>query len=170
MYKFALRFPHTFYVLAILIIFLGGTAILTTSKDIFPQINIPVVTVIWQYTGLSPKEMEVRVATYSEYSISSSVTGIRNMESQTLEGIVVQRVYFQPGVNIELGDRADRLGHELDPSADADGHPAAHRRSIQCVERAGAAAQPVLRYARTSSSFTIMRSTACGRRWRRSPA
>jgi multidrug efflux pump subunit AcrB len=100
--RFALRFPHTFYVLAILIVFLGVTAILTTSKDIFPQIKIPVVTVIWQYTGLSPKEMEVRVATYSEYSISSSVTGIRNIESQTLEGIVVERVYFQPGVNVEL--------------------------------------------------------------------
>ena len=100
--RFALRFSHTFYVLAILIIFLGVTAIVTTSKDIFPQIKIPVVTVIWQYTGLSPQEMEVRVATYSEYSISSSVTGIRNIESQTLEGIVVERVYFQPGVNIEL--------------------------------------------------------------------
>ncbi|MFY9641000.1 MAG: efflux RND transporter permease subunit, partial [Rhodomicrobium sp.] len=100
--RFALRFPHTFYVLAILIVFLGVAAIITTPKDIFPQINIPVVTVIWQYTGLSPKEMEVRVATYSEYSISSSVTGIRNMESETLEGIVVQRVYFQPGVNLSL--------------------------------------------------------------------
>ncbi len=85
--RFALRFPHTFYVLAILIVFLGTTAIIATPKDIFPEINIPVVTVIWQYTGLSPKEMEVRVATYSEYSLSSSVTGIKNIESQTLEGI-----------------------------------------------------------------------------------
>ncbi|MGO9983592.1 MAG: efflux RND transporter permease subunit [Rhodomicrobium sp.] len=100
--RFALRFPHTFYVLAILIVFLGVSAIIATPKDIFPQINIPVVTVIWQYNGLSPKEMEVRVATYSEYSISSSVTGIKKMESQTLEGIVVQRIYFQPGVNISL--------------------------------------------------------------------
>ncbi len=100
--KFALRFPHTFYVLAILMVFLGFTAIIVTPKDIFPEINIPVVTVIWQYTGLSPKEMEVRVATYSEYSLSSSVTGIKNIESQTLEGIVVERVYFQPNVNIGL--------------------------------------------------------------------
>ncbi len=100
--RFALRFPHTFYVLAILIVFLGVIAIVTASKDIFPQINIPVVTVIWQYTGLSPQEMEARVATYSEYAVSSSVTGIRNIESQTLEGVVVERVYFQPGVNIEL--------------------------------------------------------------------
>jgi len=100
--KFALRFPHTFYVAAILILFLGVSAIVTTPTDIFPQIRIPVVSVIWQYTGLSPDEMEARVATYSEYSISSTVNGIRNMESQTLSGIVVQKIYFQPNVNLEL--------------------------------------------------------------------
>jgi multidrug efflux pump subunit AcrB len=100
--KFALRFPHTFYVVAILILFLGVSAITTTPTDIFPQIRIPVVSVIWQYTGLSPDEMEARVATYSEYSISSNVNGIKNMESQTLSGIVVQKIYFQPNVNIEL--------------------------------------------------------------------
>jgi len=88
--KFALRFPHTFYVVAILILFLGVSAIVTTPTDIFPQINIPVVSVIWQETGLSPDEMEQRVATYAEYSISSNVNGIKNMESQTLSGIVVQ--------------------------------------------------------------------------------
>jgi multidrug efflux pump subunit AcrB len=100
--KFALRFPHTFYVVAILILFLGISAIATTPTDIFPQIRIPVVSVIWQYTGLSPDEMEVRVATYSEYSISSNVNGIKNMESQTMSGLVVQKIYFQPNVNIDL--------------------------------------------------------------------
>src|SRR5579862_7842184 len=100
--KFALRFPHTFYVLAILAIFLGGFAITTTPADIFPRINIPVVTVIWQYTGLTPQEMEQRVTTYGEYSISSNVGDIRNIESQTLNGLSVERVYFQPNVNIDL--------------------------------------------------------------------
>ena len=85
--RFALRFPHTFYVVAGLMLFLGVSAILVTPKDIFPNINIPVVSVIWQYTGLSPQEMEQRVTTYSEYSISTSVNDIRNMESQTVEGI-----------------------------------------------------------------------------------
>jgi multidrug efflux pump subunit AcrB len=88
--------------LAGLILFLRVSAILVTPKDIFPNIDIPVVSVIWQYTGLSPQEMEQRVATYSEYSFSSSVNDIRNMESQTLEGIAVQKIYFQPGVNIDL--------------------------------------------------------------------
>ena len=100
--KFALKFPHTFYVLAILMLFLGGSAILVTPKDIFPGINIPVVSVIWQYTGLTPEEMEQRVTTYSEYAISSSVNDIKNIESQTLSGISVERIYFQPKVNVDL--------------------------------------------------------------------
>src|SRR4026207_2140700 len=100
--RFALRFPHTFYVLAALIVFLGVTAIRAMPTDIFPQIDIPVVTVIWQYTGLSTPEMEARVSTYSQYSISSNVTGIKNMESQTLLGLSVQKIYFQPDVNLDL--------------------------------------------------------------------
>jgi multidrug efflux pump subunit AcrB len=100
--RFALRFPHTFYVLAVLMLFLGITAIRTMPTDIFPEIRIPVVTVIWQYTGLSTPEMEQRVTTYSQYSISSNVTGIRNIEAQTLNGISVQKIYFQPDVNLDL--------------------------------------------------------------------
>jgi multidrug efflux pump subunit AcrB len=100
--RFALKFPYTFYVLAALIVFLGVTAITVMPEDIFPEINIPVVSVIWQYTGLSVPEMEQRVTTYSQYAISSSVTGIRNIEAQTLNGISVQKIYFQPNVNIEL--------------------------------------------------------------------
>src|SRR5215467_5562377 len=100
--RFALRFPHTFYVLAALILFLGIAAIRTMPTDIFPQINIPVVTIIWQYTGLSTPEMEQRVTTYSQYSISSNVNGIKNMEAQTLNGLSVQKIYFQPDVNLDL--------------------------------------------------------------------
>ena len=82
--RFALRLPHTFYVLAVLVIFLGVVAIRTMPTDIFPEINIPVVTIIWQYTGLSTPEMEQRVTTYSQYSISANVNGIKNMEAETL--------------------------------------------------------------------------------------
>ena len=99
---FSLRYRHTFYVLALIMLFLGGSAILTAPKDIFPNINIPVVTVIWQYTGLTPEEMEQRVTTYSEYSISSNVSDIRNIESQTLSGVAVEKVFFQPNVNVDL--------------------------------------------------------------------
>src|SRR6202161_2891123 len=89
--RFALRLPHTFYVLAVLVVFLGVTAIASMPTDIFPEINIPVVTIIWQYTGLSTPEMEQRVTTYSEYSLSSS-----------LNGISVQKFFFQPDVNLDL--------------------------------------------------------------------
>src|ERR1700683_2888885 len=100
--RFALRLPHTFYVLAALVLFLGTTAILSMPTDIFPEINIPVVTIIWQYTGLSTPEMEQRVTTYSEYSLSSSVNGIQDIEAQTINGISVQKVFFQPDVNLDL--------------------------------------------------------------------
>src|SRR5947209_617398 len=100
--RFALRFPHTFYVLAALILFLGITAIRAMPTDIFPEIRIPVVTVIWQETGLTTPEMEQRVTTYSQYSISANVNGIKNMEAQTLNGLSIQKIYFQPDVNLDL--------------------------------------------------------------------
>src|SRR5712675_2205556 len=100
--RFALRFPYTFYVLAALILFLGVSAITVMPEDIFPEIDIPVVSVIWQYTGLSVPEMEQRFTTYSQYAMSSNVTGIKKMEAQTLNGISVQKIYFQPDVNIDL--------------------------------------------------------------------
>src|SRR6202008_689093 len=100
--RFALKFPYTFYVLAALIVFLGVSAITVMPEDIFPEINIPVASVIWQYTGLSVPEMEQRVTTYSQYAISTSVNGIKNMEAQTLNGLSVQKIYFQPDVNLDL--------------------------------------------------------------------
>jgi len=100
--RFALRFPHTFYVVAALIVFLGVAAIRSMPTDIFPDINIPVVTVIWSYTGLSTPEMEQRVTTYSQYSISANVNGIKTMEAQSLNGLSIQKIYFQPDVNLDL--------------------------------------------------------------------
>src|SRR5712672_1117519 len=100
--RFALRFPHTFYVVAALILFLGIAAIRSMPTDIFPEIRIPVVTVIWSYTDLTTPEMEQRVSTYSQYSISANVNGIKNMEAQTLGGLSIQKIYFQPDVNLDL--------------------------------------------------------------------
>src|SRR5271170_4833354 len=100
--RFALKYPHTFYVVAALILFLGVTAAVEMPTDIFPEINIPVVSVIWQYTGLNTTEMEQRVTTYSQYSISSNVNGIRDIEAETVNGISVQKIYFQPDVNLPL--------------------------------------------------------------------
>ena len=100
--RFALRFPYTSYVVAVLVLFLGSTSIVSMPTDIFPEINIPVVTIVWQYTGLSTSEMEQRVTTYSQFALSSSVNGIQDIEAQTLNGISVQKVFFQPDVNLDL--------------------------------------------------------------------
>jgi multidrug efflux pump subunit AcrB len=100
--RFALKYPYTFYVLAAFIMFVGVSAIIVMPEDIFPEIKIPVVSVIWQYDGLDVPEMEQRITTYSEYSISTTVTGIKDMEAQTLNGISVLKIYFQPDVNLDL--------------------------------------------------------------------
>lgn len=100
--KYALKFRRTFFVLALSILFLGGAAIVRMPKDIFPVVDIPVVTIIWTLDGLSTREMETRVTAYSEFALGNNVTGIRNIESQTLQGVAVEKVYFQPDVNIDL--------------------------------------------------------------------
>jgi len=100
--KYALKFRVSFYVLSIVIMFLGVGAIVSMPKDVFPSVNIPVVTIIWTYTGLTTPEMEKRVTTYSEYSLSNNINGIRNIESQTMYGVSVIKVYFQPDVNLDL--------------------------------------------------------------------
>ncbi|MGA7262938.1 MAG: efflux RND transporter permease subunit [Stellaceae bacterium] len=100
--RFALKYPHTFYVVAALILFLGITAAVEMPTDIFPEINIPVVSVIWQYTGLNTTEMEQRFTTYSQYAISSNVNGIKDIEAETVNGISVQKIYFQPDANLDL--------------------------------------------------------------------
>src|ERR1700722_11330657 len=100
--RFALKFPYTFYILAALIVFLGVSAIRVMPEDIFPEISIPVVSIIWQYTGLTAPEMEQRVSTYSQYAISANVNGIKNIEAQTLNGLSVQKIFFQPDVSLDL--------------------------------------------------------------------
>ena len=100
--RFALRWPYTFYVVAALILFLGVTASVEMPTDIFPEIKIPVVSVVWQYTGLNTTEMEQRFTTYSQYAISTSVNGIKDMEAETINGISVQKIYFQPDVDLGL--------------------------------------------------------------------
>jgi CzcA family heavy metal efflux pump len=99
--RLALRRPYTFIVMGLTIVLLGGFAIITTPTDIFPEIDIPVVSVIWNYGGLSTEEMAARITTYSEYTISSVVSDVRTIESQTYPGVSVIKIYFQPNVNVE---------------------------------------------------------------------
>ncbi len=100
--KIALQRPYTFVVLALLIVVLGGMAIINTSKDIFPYIDIPVATVIWSYGGLSPEEMANRVLTIHERGMTTVVNDIEHMESTAYSGMGLIRMYFQPGAKIEM--------------------------------------------------------------------
>src|SRR5260221_1063948 len=100
--RLALKSPYTFVVMALLIVVLGVTSISRMRTDIFPEIDIPVVTVIWTYKGMETSEVERRITTYSEYAFSSNVNDIKRMESQTLNGVAVIQILFSPRVNIWL--------------------------------------------------------------------
>jgi multidrug efflux pump subunit AcrB len=100
--KLALRRPYTFVIMALLIMILGGTAIVTMPIDIFPYIDIPILSIIYQYGGLSPEEMANRVVTGFERGLTTSVNDIEHIESQSYNGVAVIRVYFHPGARIEL--------------------------------------------------------------------
>lgn len=99
---YALKFRITTYVLAVLMMLGGLGAIVVMPKDVLPVVDIPVVVVVWTYTGLSTPEMETRVTTYAEFGISNNVNNIRRMESTTLQGTAVQRIYFDQSVSIDL--------------------------------------------------------------------
>ena len=98
--RLALRRPYTFAVLALVLLILGPLVALTTPTDIFPNINIPVVAMVWQYTGLSPEQMANRITVLSERSLTTTVNNIEHIESQSLNGIAVIKIFFQPKVNI----------------------------------------------------------------------
>src|SRR5579871_5103456 len=100
--RLALRRPYTFVVMALLIAILGGAAIVTMPVDIFPYIDIPVVSIVWSYQGLSPEEMEKRLVTIFERSMTTTVNDIEHIESQSYSGVSVVRVYFQPNVKIDM--------------------------------------------------------------------
>src|ERR1017187_2893153 len=100
--RLALRRPYTFIVLAMLIVLLGVFSILRTPTDIFPNINIPVISAIWSYTGLPPEDMANRIVANAERYAQTTVNDVEHSESQALPGISVVKYFFQPNVNEEL--------------------------------------------------------------------
>jgi multidrug efflux pump subunit AcrB len=98
--RLALNRPYTFVVLAILILIIGPLALLRTPVDIFPNIKLPVISVVWNYNGLPPDEMSDRIITYFERQMTTTVNDIEHIESQSLPGVGVIKVFFQPGVDI----------------------------------------------------------------------
>jgi len=99
----ALRRPYTFIVLAIFILISGGLAILRTPKDIFPSINIPVIAVVWTYTGMEPTEITGHVTSVYERVLTTTVNNIEHIESESLSGIAVVKIFLQPTANVTAG-------------------------------------------------------------------
>src|ERR1700757_2344005 len=101
--RLALRRPYTFVVMAVLILVMGVLAIFRTPTDIFPNINIPVISIIWNYSGLVPEDMNNRIVYVTERSLTTTVDNIEHVESQSLNGIAVVKVFLQPTANIQQG-------------------------------------------------------------------
>src|SRR5436853_4172375 len=101
--KLALRRPYTFVVMGILIMILGTLAIFRTPTDIFPNINIPVVSIIWNFNGLVPQEMSDRIVSVTERALTTTVDNIEHIESQSLYGVAVVKVFLQPTASIQQG-------------------------------------------------------------------
>ena len=98
--RLALRRPYTFVVLSLLLFIIGPVVMLRTPVDIFPNIDIPVVSVVWNYAGLSPEQLADRIVLPFERSLTTTVNDIDHSESQTLNGVSVTKIFFQPTVNI----------------------------------------------------------------------
>ena len=97
----ALRRPYTFVVVALLLLILGPIVIFRTPTDVFPNIDIPVVSIIWNYGGLNAQEMSNRIVTLTERTLTTTVDDIEHIESQSLDGIAVVKIFFQPTAKIE---------------------------------------------------------------------
>ena len=102
--KVALNRPYTFIVLALLILILSPVVILRTPTDIFPSINIPVVAVAWQYTGMNPEELEGRLTSVYERILTALVDNIQHIESTTVNGQAIVKIYLQPGASLDTAN------------------------------------------------------------------
>src|ERR1700716_151109 len=99
--KLALSRPYTFIVLSLVLMLISPVMLLRTPVDIFPNINIPVISVIWTYSGLAPAEMGTRIVSIFERSLTTSVNNIEHIESQSLNGVSVVKVFLQPSANVD---------------------------------------------------------------------
>ncbi len=134
--RLALRRPYTFVVFALLILILGIFSIENMPTDIFPDIDIPIVTVVWGYNGLSADQMANRIVSNSERAITTTVNDVEHIESQSLNGVAIIKVFFQPHVNIatavaQITSISQAQLRNLPPGTNA-----AFHHSVQRVQRA----------------------------------
>ena len=102
--RIALDRPYTFIVMALLILILSPLVILATPTDIFPNINIPTIAVVWTYTGLNPEEMEGRLTTSYERSLTTLVDNIQHIESTSYSGLALVKIFLQPNASLDTAN------------------------------------------------------------------
>src|SRR3954451_23670847 len=102
--RIALKRPYTFVVMAVLILIVGPLAVLRTPVDIFPDIRIPVIAVVWGYTGLPPDDMSGRIMLNFQRALTTTVNDIEHIEGTSYTGVAIVKVFFQPGVDISIAN------------------------------------------------------------------
>ena len=137
--KVALDRPYTFIVMALMILIFGPLAAIRTPTDIFPNIGIPVIGVAFNYSGLSPDEMGARIVASYERFLSNTVNDVEHFESQSMPGLGIVKIYFQPNVDIRLATAQVTSVSQTAIRQMPVGHPAALDHQLQRLHRAGAA-------------------------------
>ena len=137
--RLALRRPYTFVVMSLAILLLGATAIVTMPVDIFPYIDIPVVSIVWTYGGVPPEEMEKRIVTIFERAMTTSVNDIEHIESQSYYGVSVVRVYLHPNARVDLAMTQIEAMSNSDSTRDAAWNLSSQHSEVRRVQRSHSA-------------------------------
>ncbi len=137
--RLALRRPYTFVVLSLMLFILAPVVISRTPTDIFPNIDIPVISVIWQYAGLSAQDISERIVYVSERQLTTTVNNVEHIESQSMNGIAVVKIFFQPHANVDSAMAQVTGEHANVAAANAPGCDAAahhHLQRLHCADSA----------------------------------
>ena len=172
--RIALSRPYTFVVLALLLLIIGPLAALRTPTDIFPDIRIPVIGVVWQYTGLPPDQMAGRITTPFERALTTTVNDIEHIVANSYNGFGIVKIFFQPNVDIRTANAQVTAISQTLIKAIAARRDAAADPQLQCLHGADHPGRAVGRRASPSRTSPTSASTSCARRWspcraRRSP-
>ena len=143
--RIALDRPYTFVVLSLLILILSPLVILRTPTDIFPNINIPVVAVVWTYTGLNAEEMEGRLTSSYERALTTLVDNIQHIESTSYNGLALVKIFLQPGASLDTANAQVTAASQLLLRQTAAGDRAAGNSELQRLQRADPATRVVWR-------------------------
>ncbi len=153
--QLALRRPYTFVIMSLVIVILGVLAIVRMPTDIFPEIDIPVVSVIWQYGGISPEEMAEVITVRSERGFTTSVNDIEHMESQSLPGLGIIKVFFHPRAKIEAAVAQLAATSQSVAALAAHRHDAAQHHPLQRLQRAHPATGHFERHALRAAALRL---------------